>query len=145
MKDGYSTYKTANVDTTDQGKLIIIAYDVAIKHCRLSLEKFEDKKNIEERTKHIFKVQDAITELMGSLKLDVGEIAKNLYMLYDYMLRRLVHANTKNDASCVKEVMGYLTDLRSAWKDAIQQVKSGKGGASDNTAPGQPGSIALSG
>lgn len=143
MKDGYSTYKTANVDTTDQGKLIIIAYDVAIKHCRLAMEKFTGRDDVEERTKHLFKVQDAITELMGSLKLDVGKIAQNLYMLYDYMLRRLVHANTKNEVGCIEEVMGYLVDLRSAWKDAIQQLKSGKDAESEK--PGQPGSIAISG
>jgi flagellar protein FliS len=79
--------KTANVDTADQGKLIIIAYDVAIKHCRLAIEKFKNKKDIEERTKHLFKVQDAISELMGSLKLEVGEIAnfnKTLKMALSY-------------------------------------------------------------
>jgi len=145
MKNGYSTYKTANVDTTDQGKLIIIAYDVAIKHSRMALNLFTRREDIEERTKHIFKVQDAITELMSSLRMDVGEIAKNLYMLYDYMLRKLIQASTKNEPGCVEEVVGYLVDLRSAWKDAIAQVKSGNG--NQGTAPSsvQPGSIAVSG
>ena len=142
MKDGYSTYKTANIDTADQGKLILIAYDVAIKHCRLALEKFADKKKIEERTKHLFKVQDAITELMSSLKLEVGEIAKNLYKLYDYMLWRLVNANTKGDPDFVKEVLGYLVNLRSAWKDAIENVKSQNLVSDDN---GQPKSIKVTG
>lgn len=142
MKDGYSTYKTANIDTADQGKLILIAYDVAIKHCRLALEKFTDKKKIEERTKHLFKVQDAITELMSSLKLEVGEIAENLYKLYDYMLWRLVNANTKGDPDFVKEVLGYLVNLRSAWKDAIENVKSQNQVSDDN---GQPKSIKVTG
>lgn len=142
MKDGYSTYKTANIDTADQGKLILIAYDVAIKHCRLALEKFTDKKKIEERTKHLFKVQDAITELMSSLKLEVGEIAENLYKLYDYMLWRLVNANTKGDPDFVKEVLGYLVNLRSAWKDAIENVKSQNLVSDDN---GQPKSIKVTG
>lgn len=142
MKDGYSTYKTANIDTADQGKLILIAYDVAIKHCRLALEVFPDKKKIEERTKYLFKVQDAITELMSSLKLEVGEIAQNLYKLYDYMLWRLVHANTKGKKEFVQEVLGYLVDLRDAWKEAIETVKSQKLVSDEN---GQPKSITVTG
>lgn len=142
MKNAYSTYKTANVDTADQGKLILIAYDIAIKHCRIALEKFTDKELIEERTKHLYKVQDAISELMGSLRLDVGEIAQNLYRLYDYMLRRLVHANAKSEPECVKEVLGYLLDLRGAWNDAIQTMRQ------QNTATegdGQQQSITVTG
>ncbi len=142
MKNAYSTYKTANVDTADQGKLILIAYDVAIKHCRMALEKFTDTKMIEERTKHLYKVQDAISELMGSLRLDVGEIAQNLYRLYDYMLRRLVHANAKSESECIKEVLGYLLDLRGAWSDAIQAMRQQNTAADGD---GQPQSITVTG
>ncbi len=143
MKDAYSTYKTANVDTADQGKLILIAYDVAIKHCKLALEKFKDRKLIEERTKHLYKVQDAISELMGSLKLDVGEVARNLYRLYDYMLRRLVHANAKSESDCVKEVLGYLVELRTAWSDAIQSLRSQN--SQTASGDGQPQGITVTG
>lgn len=142
MKDAYATYRTANIDTADQGKLILIAYDVAIKNCRQALELFVDKTKIEERTKHLFKVQDAISELMGSLKLEVGEVAHNLFRLYDYMLRRLIQANAKHDPECVKEIMGYLVDLRSAWSDAFQSLRRQNAASSDD---GQPKSIAITG
>ncbi|MFW6244460.1 MAG: flagellar protein FliS, partial [Fibrobacterota bacterium] len=71
MRQGYSAYRNVSIDTTDQGKLILITYDVAIKHARLALEKFEDKKLVEQRTKHIFKIQDALSELQSSLDLNV--------------------------------------------------------------------------
>ncbi len=123
MKQGYDAYKSANVDTADQGKLILICYDVAIKHCKLALEKFDDRKLLEERTKHLFKVQDAITELLSALKMDVGEIALNLYKLYDYMLRSIVEASIKHKKEKVTEILGYLEDLRGAWAEAIIKVK----------------------
>lgn len=123
MKQGYNAYQSANIDTADQGKLILIAYDVAIKHCKLAIEKFDDYRLQEERTKHLFKAQDAITELISALKLDVGEIAKNLYKLYDYMLRCIVEASIKNNKVKVEEVLGYLEDLRGAWAEAIVTVK----------------------
>ncbi|HON09647.1 MAG TPA: flagellar export chaperone FliS [Chitinispirillaceae bacterium] len=123
MKQGYTAYKSANIDTADQGKLILITYDVAIKHAKLALEIFDDRTQLEQRTKHLFKMQDAITELLSALRLDVGDVAKNLYRLYDYMLRTIIDANIKNNRSKVIEVLGYLESLREAWAEAIIKVK----------------------
>jgi flagellar protein FliS len=123
MKNAYSTYKTANIDTADQGKLILIAYDVAIRNCRSALEIFNNKAVTEERVKYLYKAQDAVTELMSSLRLDAGDIAKNLYRLYDYMLWRIINSNTKNQPQYIEEVVKYLVELREAWVEAIAFVR----------------------
>jgi flagellar secretion chaperone FliS len=133
MQTGYTAYKSTNVETADQGKLILIAYDVAIKHCKLSIDKFDDRKLVEERTKHLCKVQDAVTELMSSLKLDVGEIAHNLYRVYDYIIRRCIEANVKSDKRMIQEVLGYLEDLRDAWNQAIVNVRREAAPKSENS------------
>ena len=119
MKNGYGAYTSTHVETADQGKLILIAYDVAIKHCKISLSQFGDKQSIKERTAHICRAQDAVNELMGALRMDVGEIANNLFRLYNYILRRMVEANIKNDKTKIEEVLVYLVDLRDAWSQAI--------------------------
>ncbi|HEX2956945.1 MAG TPA: flagellar export chaperone FliS [Chitinispirillaceae bacterium] len=124
MKQGYNAYRSANVDTADQGKLILICYDVAIMHCKQAIEKFDKYELIEERTKHLFKAQDAITELLSALRMDVGEIAHNLYRLYDFMLRSLVSSSVQNDKKKVSDVLGILELLRDAWSVAIQKVKT---------------------
>ncbi|MBD3419897.1 MAG: flagellar export chaperone FliS [Chitinivibrionales bacterium] len=123
MKNGYQKYQAVNIDTADQGKLILIAYDVAIKHCKMSMEFFGDYNKLEQRTKHIFKIQDALSELLGALDMESGPIAQNLYKLYEYMLHRIVEANVKNECSYLREVLGHLTNLRDAWQDAIALVK----------------------
>ena len=123
MKNGYSAYKSANIDTADQGKLIIICYDVAIKHCKLSIDLFKDYKDIELKSTYLYKAQDAIMELMGSLNMEIGEISENLYKLYDYIIRKISDGIIKNDKSAIDEVLGYLTSLREAWIVADQQVK----------------------
>jgi flagellar secretion chaperone FliS len=123
MQRGYGAYTSTHVETADQGKLILIAYDVAIKHCKMSLERFNDREFIKERTQHICKAQDAVTELLSALRMDVGEIAHNLYRLYNYILRRMVEANIKNDKTKIEEVLVYLVDLRDAWSQAIANVK----------------------
>ncbi|MDI5818780.1 flagellar protein FliS, partial [Salmonella enterica subsp. enterica serovar Kentucky] len=38
-----------------------------------------------------------------------GEIATNLSELYDYMIRRLLQANLRNDAQAIEEVEGLLS------------------------------------
>ncbi|MDR3012907.1 MAG: flagellar export chaperone FliS [Chitinispirillales bacterium] len=125
MKMGYGAYKSTQAETTDQGKLILVTYDVAIKHAKLAVEKFGDQKAIEERVKHIFKVQDALEELQQSLNMEAGgEIAMNLYNLYGYMFRTTVDANITNDKSGVEEVITHLEALRDAWAQATMKAKA---------------------
>ncbi|EAA6487313.1 flagellar export chaperone FliS [Salmonella enterica subsp. enterica serovar Typhimurium] len=45
-----------------------------------------------------------------------GEIATNLSELYDYMIRRLLQANLRNDAQAIEEVEGLLSNIAEAWK-----------------------------
>lgn len=126
MNQGYTAYKTANVETADKGKLIIICYDVAIKHGHLVLEMENPKASIEQFAKHVYKMQDAVSELLGALNMEVGEISINLYRLYEYMLYRLTQSVIKVDSDGVREVTDLMSDLREAWKVAIQNVKTGK-------------------
>lgn len=57
-----------------------------------------------------------VTELRGSLNMkDGGELAQNLSALYEYMQRRLIHANLNNDLKAVAEVASLLENVRSAW------------------------------
>jgi flagellar protein FliS len=125
MNQGYSVYKSAIVDTADRGKLIIICYDVAIKHGGIVCEMSTDFKNIEERNKHLYKMNDALTELISSLNFEVGggEIATNLYRLYEYMQYRINESIVHLDNTHIKEILGYLTELREAWKVAAQNVR----------------------
>ena len=127
MNQGYNVYKTANVETADKGKLIIICYDVAIKHGNIALD-MEPHADLEAWVKHIYKMQDAINELLSALNMDVGEISTNLFRLYEYMLHKLTESVVQVDKGHVKEVMGYLDELRGAWKVAVQNVKLGRGG-----------------
>lgn len=47
-----------------------------------------------------------------------GAVAENLESLYDYLSRRLLMANLKNEPEILDEVNGLLLDLKSSW-DAI--------------------------
>ena len=45
-----------------------------------------------------------------------GELAERLDSLYDYMVRRLIHANLRGDGEAIAEVERLLDDIASAWK-----------------------------
>lgn len=67
-----------------------------------------------------------LAELRGSLDLHKGgTLAQNLSDLYEYMTRRLVHANVNSDAAAVTEVLGLLGEIRSAWAAIGPEVRSG--------------------
>ncbi|SFU92713.1 flagellar export chaperone FliS [Xenorhabdus koppenhoeferi] len=45
-----------------------------------------------------------------------GEIAQNLFDLYDYMSRRLLHANLRNDEKAITEVVDLITAISDSWR-----------------------------
>lgn len=62
---------------------------------------------------------DIIEGLRGSLDLARGgELAGRLESLYEYMARRLLEANVRNDVGALDEVAGLLRPIKEAW-DAI--------------------------
>ena len=70
------------------------------------------------------RAQDIIDELNFSLNLEVGDIAKNLQQLYEFINHQLVQANVKKDAAAKRGAeSGY---LRSAWDELrSRKIKSG--------------------
>jgi flagellar protein FliS len=68
-----------------------------------------------------------------------GELADNLDRLYDYMNRRLLEANMKNDPEILSEVVSLLKAVREAW-DAIPQAYRGASGAAVGPMFTSPGS-----
>ncbi|HCT5822121.1 TPA: flagellar export chaperone FliS [Citrobacter sedlakii] len=74
-------------------------------------------------------VSKAINIIDNGLKagLDLengGDIAANLSDLYDYMIRRLLLANLRNDSQAIEEVEGLLGNIADAWKQISPKASS---------------------
>ena len=121
QEDKTKRYKEMQVKTVSQEKLILMLYDGAIKFLNIAMAGLEDKK-FDVVNNNLIKVQRIFTELMISLNMDVGEIAQNLYSLYQYMYDKLVEANIKKDKVPMEEVLEMLISLREVWERAIQEV-----------------------
>lgn len=118
----YKQYKQTSVETASPEKLIIMLYDGAVKFLNQAKVGMGSG-NIEETNIALKKTQDIISELMLGLNMEAGEIARNLFNLYDYFQRRLVEANTKKDINLIDEILGYLVELRDTWVEAAAKVK----------------------
>lgn len=73
-------------------------------------------------------------ELRGSLDVQKGgQLAQNLSELYEYMMRRVIHANANDDATAVTEVLGLLGEIRTAWAAIGPEVRSGAAATTSGT------------
>lgn len=109
------TYKNNQILTAPQNKLVVMLYDGAIRNLKLSKIEMENK-DLNKVNEYLQKTQDIVFELMNTLNLEVGgDVAKNLYSLYDYMYSRLIEANIKKDLEIINEIQGFLEELRDAW------------------------------
>lgn len=113
---GRETYFNNQVNTASQKKLIVMLYSGAIKNIKLGIKAIKDK-NIAKTNTHFIKSQNIISELMTTLDFDAGgDIAQNLYQLYDYMYQKLIRANIDKDIDKAEEVEKYLLELKEVWE-----------------------------
>ena len=113
----YEQYRSTQIETASPERLLIMLYDAAI--ASLSVARVAvASRHREEANRAFQKAQAVISELQGSLDLNAGEVARNLFALYDYFNRRLIEANLRQDQGILDEVLGHLRDLRQTWKEA---------------------------
>lgn len=139
-KRGVGAYATVGLETgvaaASPQKLVVMLYDgvivallSAINHIKAS--------NIAAKGASISK---AITIIDNGLRASLdkkagGEIAENLDALYDYMSRRLLQANIKNDISIIQEIHGLMSNLREAWVAIGEKSNSGEPAPAIQQAP----------
>jgi len=99
-------------------RLIAMLYDGALERLALALSGMAHG-NFADKLRGIDSTQAILDHLRSVLDYKAGgAIAMRLASLYDYMMRRLVHAKIQDDAEAVKEVMELLRTIKAGW-DAI--------------------------
>ena len=115
-------YKQAAVNTEDQGTLILMLYDGAIRFCKTAIMK-HSKGDIEAVHHNLVKAKDIVAELLASLDAEkAGEIGQNLNNLYVYLFNKLIDANVQKDMTIVEEVAELLTEMREGWRTIATPV-----------------------
>jgi flagellar protein FliS len=98
-------------------KIIAMLYDGAISFINIAKKRLQQN-DMAGKSLYLAKTTAIVGELSSSLNMeDGGEVAGNLRRLYDYVLDRLLAANTNNDPAIFDEVEKILDTLRSAWQE----------------------------
>jgi flagellar protein FliS len=97
--------------------LVIMLFEgaqAAISSARMHMQAGHGPEKAQAISKAVAIVQDG---LMASLDREAGgELAEQLFALYEYMVSRLVDANVTNHPEPLEETQKLLGDLEAAWK-----------------------------
>lgn len=78
-------------------------------------------RNFEVKSDAISKTQALLNGLQDSLDLSQGQIAEDLYALYDYMKQQLLTASINLEPELLDEIANLMMTIKSAW-DEIPMV-----------------------
>jgi flagellar protein FliS len=104
------------VSAANPHRMVEMLYDGAIRYLR-EAGRHMQKRDVAAKGEAISRAIAIIEQgLSGALDRERGgTLAERLFALYDYMTRRLLMANMRNDAAALAEVESLLVELRDAW------------------------------
>jgi flagellar protein FliS len=121
--NGYAQYQENQLLTASPSKLLLAAYDGAIKFLNIAGEKMRENK-YEEQGTYINKALAIVAELASTLREDVDPVlVGRLKSLYVYVIEKLARANLCRDEAALNEAMKILSQLRDTWADAEKIIQ----------------------
>jgi flagellar protein FliS len=127
---GHDAYLEGRVLSADPLELVRLLYQGcsdAVREARRRLAEGD----IAGRTRAITRAHEILSELVRSLDRERGgEIGERLALLYDYMQRRLIEANCRQEDAPLAEVVSLLATLGEAWEGVQQQTRPAAAAAS---------------
>ncbi len=124
----YNAYKRVDVETSSQGKLIVMLFNGAIQRAEEAKRQLA-KGRTEGVHNNLLRAQDIVAELRNALDMKVA-IAKQLDRIYEYFQHLLIKANIRKDSSPLEEVITHLTTMRNTWQEAFANAATQEAGES---------------
>jgi flagellar protein FliS len=121
MNSAMNEYKKAGVHAevmeADPHRLIQMLMEGALD--RISIAKGAmQQKNVALKGERISSAISIVEGLRASLNMEAGgDISANLESMYDYMTRRLMEANLKDDEQILDEVADLMRKIKSGWDE----------------------------
>ena len=123
---GVKDYQSMQILSAKPEKLILMLYDGAIRFIQQGIKAMNENK-IELAHNNLLRSQNIMVELMASLNFEKGgELAVNLFRIYEFMHYTLVQANVKKEAEPLARVAEQLKMLRESWSQALKKEENEK-------------------
>ncbi len=118
-----NNYVETAISEATPHKLVEMLYDGAIKNMNLA-KVFIEQKNYEKKSEYINKALAILNALRAGVDLGKGgDVAQNLYNLYDYCYRTLFTASAQNNLEVLNEVLEHVLLLKAAWSEMPDNFK----------------------
>lgn len=111
-------YNNSKILTASPAELTLMLYEGAIKFCNIAIVGIEQK-DIQKAHTNIVKAERIINHLRVTLDMKYP-VAQDFERIYEYLDRRLVHANMKKDIEILEEVLTHLRSVRDTWKEVMR-------------------------
>jgi flagellar protein FliS len=118
MLDAYSnSEKKAVIEAEDSHAMVLLLFDELIKTARIFSKNINaDTGDLKLRSETMSKALTIIYALQSSLDFERGgEIAENLYRLYEYTREQILIDNKSGEAAGILVAISSLEDIREAW------------------------------
>ena len=97
-------------------QLVLMLFDGALEAMSVTIAAIKTN-NYELRSKQNTRSITIINGMRECLDMETGgELADNLYSLYQYMAQELFRANFKNDVETIRNMQSMLKDIRGSWE-----------------------------
>jgi len=97
-------------------QLMLMLFDGAIEAMSITVGAIQNQ-NFELRSKQNTRSITIINGMCECLDMETGgELADNLYSLYQYMTQELFRASFKNDVDTIQNIQTMLKDIRGSWE-----------------------------
>ncbi len=120
--ESYNAYKQNSILTASPEELTLMLYNGLIRFI-LQAQRAIESNDIEKAHESISRAEDIIEEFQVTLDMSY-ELSKGLFLLYDYMYRRLIDANINKDIEILEEVLHFARELRDTWAQAMKLAKN---------------------
>lgn len=120
FKTGINAYRhahtTAAAQYADSIQLTQMLFS-ALLESLAEAEGHMSRNDFEKKASSLSRANKILLGLQGSLDFNKGkELATNLSDIYDYSMRRLLHASVKNDITILLEIKAIISEIDSAWQ-----------------------------
>lgn len=133
MRNASTMYQTTraagSVEGADPHQLTLMLLDGAIERINQGLGCMRVG-NVAGKGEKLSKAVAIVGELRDTLDLKAGgELAVRLNALYDYVTRRLLHAQLNDDGRALEETVRLLTPVRDGWSGIRDEYLKNRQGA----------------
>ena len=120
----YSAYAAATMltDEHDKGKILLTVLETLTRKIE-DVKTLIAQKKYEKKYQELTRITQTLQILNGSLDMSLGEIPKNLSLLYDYLMRRLQEVHASLDIGTLDECKSILANLSEGFAEAYRTQK----------------------